>query len=180
MVQSVDRIRTTHVGSLPRPSDLLAMIVSRQEAAAAENGDFDARVLRAVADIVDKQIEVGLDIVNDGEVGRHGFISYINERLDGLRPGASESGSDYWGRSREGRAFPEYYEWTSRQQGSAAAVAIPKWVCCGSIRYKGHAAIDRDIDNLKAALRGHPMDGAFMYAISPANVERWQRNSFYS
>ncbi|MGD9766135.1 MAG: epoxyalkane--coenzyme M transferase [Pseudolabrys sp.] len=177
-MRSVDRILTTHVGSLPRPPALLQKIVDK-ETGRGTAADFAQSVRQAVDDIVAKQASVGLDIVNDGEMGRYGFISYINERLDGFRFGYLEDGSTYWGKSREGLAFPEYYNWSAKQQASAAAVNIAKWVCCGTVSYKGQAALDADIRNLQDAVSRHSVKGGFACAISTTNVETWQRNEFY-
>jgi 5-methyltetrahydropteroyltriglutamate--homocysteine methyltransferase len=180
MHRSVDRILTTHVGSLPRPPDLLAMIAARQNGVPVDTQAFDERVRSAVADAVRRQVEVGIDVVNDGEMGRYGFIPYINDRLGGFKPDPEEDGSNYWEASREGRAFPEFYAWVSKQPGSAASVTRERWNCCGPIHYKGQKAIATDIANLRHGLNGVTYADAFMPAISPANVEQWQRNRYYA
>ena len=95
MKRSTDRILTTHVGSLPRPEDLRAMILEKQQGQAVDEAAFAARVKRAVAETVRRQGEAGIDIVADGEMGRVGFIPYVNERLSGIEPSASAEAANY-------------------------------------------------------------------------------------
>jgi len=92
MKRSTDRILTTHVGSLPRPDDLRALIQKKQQGEAIDEAAFAARVKTAVAETVRRQAEAGIDIVADGEMGRIGFIPYVNERLAGIEPSASAEG----------------------------------------------------------------------------------------
>jgi len=169
MKGSVDRILTTHAGSLPRPADLLAMGPSRDETA------YAARVRRAVADVVRRQAETGLDVVADGEMSKPSFITYVTERLSGFEPSA-EPGALPWAGSKEAKAFPEFYEPTLRQSPNAAA---PRFVCTGPVRYVGHGRVQTDIDNLKAALAGLRVEEAFIPAIAPSNVEGRQKNAHY-
>ena len=89
MKRSIDRILTTHVGSLPRPDDLRALILQRQQGQPVDEAAFAARVKTAVAETVKQQAEAGIDIVADGEMGRIGFIPYVNERLSGIEPSAA-------------------------------------------------------------------------------------------
>ena len=167
MQRSVDRIITTHAGSLPRPADLLAM----------DPGDpaRAARVRAAVADVVLRQAECGLDVVTDGEMSKPSFITYVTDRLSGFEP-SREPGAAPWAGSREAAAFPEFYEPTLRQSPNAAA---PRFVCTGPVGYVGHARVHADIENLKTALAGVRVQEAFIPAISPSNVEGRQRNAYY-
>jgi len=84
MQRSTDRILTTHVGSLPRPADLYEMIKAKQEGGTIDAAAFATRVKGAVAETVKRQADAGIDIVADGEMGRVGFIPYVNERLTGI------------------------------------------------------------------------------------------------
>ena len=81
MKQSVERILTTHVGSLPRPPDLLEMIQAKERGEPLDTAAFATRIKSAVAEVVQRQAESGIDIIADGEMGRFGFIPYVNERL---------------------------------------------------------------------------------------------------
>ena len=179
MKRSTDRILTTHVGSLPRPDDLRALILQKQQGEAIDEAAFAARVKTAVAETVQRQAETGIDIVADGEMGRIGFIPYVNERLAGIEPSASAETANYWGQSREYRAFPEFYAWTASLPGTAGQTGRTRWVCTGPVSYKGMAALQLDIANLKAALDGQRHEEAFMPAVSPSNLANWNRNEHY-
>jgi len=133
MKQSSERILTTHVGSLPRPPDLLAMIQAKEQGAAVDTDAFAARVKSAVAEAVKKQADAGIDIVADGEMGRFGFIPYVNERLAGIEPRKNASRAGGWANSREYLAFPEYYQWAAQMPGMAGRAPPTQWVCTGPV-----------------------------------------------
>jgi 5-methyltetrahydropteroyltriglutamate--homocysteine methyltransferase len=157
---STDRIITTHVGSLPRPAQLL-------DALGEPASDDYPQVLReAVADAVRLQVEHGIDVVTDGELSKPGFFSYVTERLSRFeaRPELSAS---VW--SAEINDFPEYYEdyFARAMSGSAVAPPVPL-VCVGPIAYRGQEAIAADIANLKSALSGVAVQDAFMPAVAPS------------
>jgi 5-methyltetrahydropteroyltriglutamate--homocysteine methyltransferase len=177
MKRSADRILTTHAGSLPRPADLLELIRAKERGGAYDPVAFAARVRGAVKAMVGKQIQIGIDVIDDGEMGKSGFIPYVNERLAGFAVDRGRSGSPFAG-SREFRAFPEFYEWFGRALPSPAA-SLPHMVCTGPISYKGQAQVQADIDSLKAALEGTSVEEAFLPAISPAGIEEWQANRYY-
>jgi 5-methyltetrahydropteroyltriglutamate--homocysteine methyltransferase len=179
MKRSSERFLTTHVGSLPRPPDLLAMLEAKERGDAFDANAFAARVNNAVAEVVRRQADCRIDIMADGEMGRFGFIPYVNERLAGIEPRKSAGRAGAWAQSREYRAFPEYYEWFSQLPGSAGKAPPVQWVCTGPVSYKGHAALRRDIDTLKAALSGVAHEEAFMPAVSPANLANWNKNEYY-
>jgi 5-methyltetrahydropteroyltriglutamate--homocysteine methyltransferase len=175
MKHSIDRILTTHAGSLPRPDDWLAMMVERDKGGKPDPQAYAARNRQAVSDIVKKQLELGIDVIDDGEQGKPSFLTYIHERLGGFEPGGPRGSP--WAGSREVKAFPEYYEAMARAGGGPGAAT--KMICTGPITYKGQAALQNDIDNFKAALKGVDAADAFIPAISPANVEEWQQNAYY-
>jgi len=179
MKRSIDRILTTHVGSLPRPDDLAVLIREKAQGEAVDEAAFAARVKSAVAETVRHQTEAGIDIVADGEQGRIGFIPYVNERLTGIEPSPTVESANYWGRSREYQAFPEFYAWTASLPGTAGQTGRTRWVCTGPVSYKGHETLQRDIANLKAALEGQRYEEAFMPAVSPSNLANWNRNEHY-
>src|SRR5712692_10148551 len=180
MKRSTDRILTTHVGSLPRPDDLRAMIQQKQQGEAVDPAAFAARVESAVGEIVRRQTDSGIDIVADGEMGRVGFIPYVNERLAGIEPSAAGESANYWGQSREYRAFPEFYAWAASMPGTAGQTGRTRWVCTGPVSYKGLPALQQDIATLKSALAGQRHEEAFMPAVSPANLLNWNRNEHYN
>jgi 5-methyltetrahydropteroyltriglutamate--homocysteine methyltransferase len=175
MKHSVDRILTTHAGSLPRPDDWLAMMIERDKTGKSDAAAYVARNRQAVSDIVKKQVALGIDVIDDGEQGKPSFVTYIHERLGGFEPGGPRGSP--WAGSREVKAFPEYYEAMARGGGGPGAAT--KMICTAPITYKGHASLQNDIDNFKAALKGAEPADAFIPAISPANVEEWQKNAYY-
>ncbi len=172
MKHSTDRILTTHAGSLPRPPDLLDLVRSGDLTATEESGNAE-RLHKAVGAIVRKQIELGIDVIDDGEYGKPSFVSYINDRLGGYEVDTNAGPRNQWATSREGLSFPEFYAQTH------AASTHTHMICTGPITYKGHVHLKRDIDNLKAALNGVKPEEVFMPAISPTNIEDWQKNAFY-
>ncbi len=108
MKRSDHRILTTHAGSLPRPADLLTLIQAKASGQPHDPQAYATRARRAVAEIVRRQADLGLDIVDDGEMGKPGFIPYVNERLAGFEPDP-EAAVSPWKGSREVQAFPEFY-----------------------------------------------------------------------
>ncbi|MGE3283114.1 MAG: cobalamin-independent methionine synthase II family protein [Alphaproteobacteria bacterium] len=179
MKRSTDRILTTHVGSLPRPDDLRTMIIQKQRGEPINKTMLVSRVKRAVAETVQRQAEAGIDIIADGEMGRIGFIPYVNERLTGIEPSFGAEPANYWNQSREYRAFPEFYAWATQMPGAAGQTGRTRWVCTGPVAYRGLAALQQDIATLKEALAGARHEEAFMPAVSPSNLANWNRNEHY-
>jgi 5-methyltetrahydropteroyltriglutamate--homocysteine methyltransferase len=163
---------------LPRPADLLQAMQAKEGGQPYDRDAYAARVRRAVAEVVRQQVEAGLDVVDDGEMGKPSFVTYVNERLGGFEPSQEAPGESPWGGSREVAAFPEFYAWAARALGAPRARAS-HMVCTGPITYTGHAHVQRDIDTLEAALQGVSVEEAFLPAISPSNVEGWQTNKYY-
>ncbi len=174
---ATDRILTTHTGSLPRPDTLVELMQAKDAGRSYDLAAFDAAVRDAVAEIVHRQVGLGIDVVDDGEESKVGFVAYVNDRLAGFEPYEAK-GSPFAG-SREFRAFPEYYQWVLRTQGGGPGAGVPHMACTGPISYKGQALLRADLDNLKAALRGLSPADVFVPSASPASVEGWQRNDFY-
>jgi 5-methyltetrahydropteroyltriglutamate--homocysteine methyltransferase len=169
MKRSTDRILTTHVGSLARPPDLLDMMKARVGGESIDNAAYEQRVTQAVADIVRRQLDSGIDVVTDGEQGKLGFSAYVGERLSGFEPRTGPIDANEF--SEEVAAFPEYYERYFGQAMHGGAVAkIDPVVCTGPIEYKGTEALRRDLANLQAAVtNGEPQD-VFVPAVAPAGV----------
>src|SRR5262249_22876872 len=105
MHRSTDRILTTHTGSLPRPDELVTLLEARDQREARSAPEFDARVKDAVAEIVRKQVAAGVSVVNDGEMSKVGYSTYVTERLTGFE-GESRVGPPLV----EARAFPEFFQ----------------------------------------------------------------------
>src|SRR3989442_6933642 len=157
-----NRILTTHVGSLPRPHDLLDLMKAKLSGADYDRAAYDQRVHKAVAEIVRKQVETGIDIVADGEQSKSGFFTYVKERLDGFEPKPGKK-TGYF--AAEIASFPEYYADYFKQAmlGGTVAPFVPL-VCTGPIRYRDLVPLKRDIENLRAAMQSTGVQSAFMPA----------------
>jgi len=163
--RSANRILTTHTGSLARPKPLLDLMVAKARGEAVDPAAYNERAREAVAEVVRKQAESGIDVVNDGEQSKAGFYVYAVERLGGLEP--SEAGVDpraTW--QEEVEAFPEYYQQYFSQNMQRVGGTKPL-VVSGPITYKGQAAVQADIANLKTALAGVSVEEAFMPSLGP-------------
>jgi 5-methyltetrahydropteroyltriglutamate--homocysteine methyltransferase len=169
MKRSTERILTTHCGSLARPQDLIEIMRVKENGQPYDHVGFARRVRSAVADVVSKQVENGVDIVCDGEQSKAGFAVYVRERLTGFEPRPTQPAESPLRRWRDVQAFPEYYEEYFKQnmRGIAPSHAL---VCVGPVTYKGQAAVQTDIENLKAALQGMQPAEVFMPAIAPRSL----------
>jgi 5-methyltetrahydropteroyltriglutamate--homocysteine methyltransferase len=170
MKRSTHRILTTHVGSLARPKDLLDLMKAKVNGEPYDHQAYTERVRSAVAEVVRRQVESGIDVVTDGEQGKPGFFAYVQERLSGFEAQSPErGGARQW--ATEIAAFPEYYEqYFSRAMLGARIVERIALVCRGPVSYRGQEAVRRDIDNLKAALEGLEPEEVFMPAVAPSGV----------
>src|SRR5882672_4662126 len=162
MKRSTERILTTHVGSLARPDALVPILKARDRVQPYDRETYAKLVRDAVADVVRRQADAGVDIVTDGEQGKASFFGYIVERFDGFtrKPVPAGQEGNPRGTSREYRAFPDYYVWSERIAEWAGGRGGDRRhgvdVCTGPVVYKGHAAVRSDIENLKTAVKGLP------------------------
>lgn len=172
MRQSTDRILTTHTGSLPRPETLLPLLMADNAGELTDRPALDGQVRQAVAETVRKEVESGVDVVNDGEMGKISYSTYVSGRLTGF-----ESHTHVQMRPRNDSAdFPDYAENQFRQGGAAR---VPRYACTGPVRYTGHALVRRDIENLKVATQGVDVADVFMTAASPGVIAYFQPNQHY-
>ncbi|MFP6635426.1 MAG: cobalamin-independent methionine synthase II family protein [Dehalococcoidia bacterium] len=186
MKTSVDRILTTHVGSIPRPESIKELLRARLEGRDVDEGQLADRVQEAVGDVVRRQNEAGIDVVSDGEMSKTSFILYTDQRLTGFSqvemgdsgmPASNLAGP--WARRietrHEWRAFREYYvDYLPREMPPVA----PPTVCTGPITYKGEDILQRDLENFKAALGRVNVEEAFVPSIAPSMIGRDQ-NKYY-
>jgi 5-methyltetrahydropteroyltriglutamate--homocysteine methyltransferase len=174
MKRSEHRILTTHVGSLPRPKELLEL-AGFGKGRPQDPAEYDRRLRQAVADVVQKQAEVGIDIVNDGEFGKESWANYILARITGFEVRPDQLRPLEWlGRDRE--RFAEYLA----KELPRALTGAPTEACIGPIRYHDRDSIRRAIDNLDAALRSVEVAEAFMTAVAPASTAYDGVNEFYA
>jgi 5-methyltetrahydropteroyltriglutamate--homocysteine methyltransferase len=164
--RSDSRILTTHVGSLARPHDLLDAMKAR-ESGSQDGWAIDELVREAVADVVRRQAEAGIDVVTDGEQSKLGFFQYLVERFDGMenRPGRLALAPSW---QLEVEMFPEYYaEYLKKYSSDSGPTTANVMVCTGPISYAGREAVAKDIENLKAALDEVDVEEAFLPAPAP-------------
>jgi 5-methyltetrahydropteroyltriglutamate--homocysteine methyltransferase len=168
--QNNDHIQTTHIGSLPRPHDLLDLLKAKYAGQSYDARALDAALSRAVADCVRKQVDCGIDIVTDGEYSKPGFFTYIRERFDGFEQRPDQKLIIF---QEEVAAFPEYYAqyFKDAMMGGAILPIVPV-VCTAPVKYKGEARLQVDIANLKAAAEaaGVPAHHVFLPATAPSGV----------
>ncbi len=177
MKHSTERILTTHAGSLPQPDDLKAMTVAKNNGQPYDQQAFAKRVRSAVAEVVKKQIDCGLDIINDGELGKPNFSRYARGRLSGFveRPAKPEERpSTIFGRDL--KEFPEYFQ---KRLATMRGENLWRVFCNGPLKYIGHAAVQAEIETFKAALQGVKVEEAFLPAIAPGTLEHWLKNDYY-
>jgi len=177
------RILTTHAGSLIRPPELLAFLAAMERGEPVDNDAYEDCLSRGVADIVRRQAEAGIDVVDDGEMGKATWITYLYERVSGLEiRTVSLEGRSFLPPSRDRQAFPEFYAEHDAEISPADAADAPAtgrvWVCTGPIVYDP-TALQHDIANLKAALEAVDVTAAFLPVVAPASVY-WLENEYYA
>jgi 5-methyltetrahydropteroyltriglutamate--homocysteine methyltransferase len=171
MKLSTERILTTHVGSLPRPQDVVDQLFAQDRGDAIESATFDATMRRAVADVVRQQADAGIDIVSDGEMSKISYATYIRHRLSGFATGPVPRATP-----RDLDEFPEYRDRLAQEGGT------PKYlrpICKGAIAVKDNAPLERDLINFRDALQTVNVTEAFMSAASPGVIAVFQPNEFY-
>lgn len=171
MKRSTRRILTTHTGSLPRPDDLTQMVQGREKGASVVQGALDDRVRAAVTEVVRQQIESGIDVVNDGELSKIGYSTYVKDRLTGF--------------DGEGKLFPvgdmkDYPTFGIRLLGERALAEMNTPACTGPIKWKDKESVRKDIDNFKVALKGVKPQDTFLSAASPGVISLFLPNQYYS
>ena len=183
MKRSVERIITTHCGSLPRPLDLVGQLFARDNGAPYDTDELSAGVQKSVKDVVEKQCSIGVDTINDGEHSKSSFSAYTGQRLSGFQ--LTDRPFGFVGVSRDRAEFgPVYEENAVMCAARPSRVKVPRrhqgYVCTGPIRYVGQAALEADIANMKAAAAGKAHAEIFMTAISPNNVAMYYGNEYYA
>jgi 5-methyltetrahydropteroyltriglutamate--homocysteine methyltransferase len=177
MKRSTERILVTHAGSLARPKDLMEMLLARNDGKPYDREALPQRLRSAVAEVAQKQIECGVDIVNDGELGKSNFSRYARERLSGFveRP----AGPDFKPTSIFGRDMIEFPDYFNRGGRTSIGHHSRVFYCAEPLKYVGHDEVKADIENLKAALHGKQFEEAFLPAIAPGTMEHWMKNEYY-
>jgi 5-methyltetrahydropteroyltriglutamate--homocysteine methyltransferase len=170
MIRSTQRFLTTHTGSLPRPDDLVRIMYAKEEGVPVDGALLAARVRTAVADVVRKQTEAGIDIVNDGEMSKPSYATYVKDRLDGF--GGTGNTFVY----QDLAQFPKLAQ---RVFGDPGRSRRKTPACNAPIDVRDGDAARTDVENLKAALAAVNAPHAFMSAASPGLVSLFFRNDHY-
>jgi 5-methyltetrahydropteroyltriglutamate--homocysteine methyltransferase len=170
MIRSTERFLTTHTGSLPRPDDLVLSMYAKEEGAPVDGAGLAARVRAAVAEVVRRQVDAGIDIVNDGEMSKPSYATYVKDRLDGF--GGSGNTFVY-------QDLVQFPKLAQRVFGDPGRSRRKTPACNGPIKVRDADAARIDVENLKAALVGTKAKDAFMSAASPGLVSLFFRNDHY-
>jgi len=180
-----DRILTTHVGSLIRPTELTDFLLKKQNGESINEAAYEDCLRRSVADVVRKQADVGIDIISDGEFGKNlSWSRYVLERMGGFEERhVGGVGSIRATAGKDRREFAEFYAEYEAVNGfvgmgrSFAKTGL--WYVTGPITYTGQAVIKRDIEDFKAALKGVKYEGAFLPVVAPASVAPERGEEYY-
>jgi len=170
MKRSVDRFLTTHTGSLPRPPDLVDMMFAKEEGVPVESAALASRIRGAVAEVVQKQLAAGVDIVNDGEMSKPSYATYIKDRLDGF----GGTGNTFVYQDLVG--FPDLARRAFNDPGRSRRKTP---ACNAPIKIRDVTAVNHDVENLKAAVAGRDPADVFVSAASPGVVSLFFRNDYY-
>jgi 5-methyltetrahydropteroyltriglutamate--homocysteine methyltransferase len=170
MKRSTQRFLTTHTGSLPRPDDLIQMMFAREEGTAVDPEALGARIRSAVASVVGKQTAAGVDIVNDGEMSKPSYATYIKDRLTGF--GGASHPLQY-------QDLVDFPGMARRVFGDPGRARRKTPACTGPIAVRDTAAAQVDVDNLAAALVSAKAEETFMSAASPGVISLFFRNDHY-
>ncbi len=170
MIRSTERFLTTHTGSLPRPDDLVRMMYAKEEGVPVEPAALAARVRAAVAEVVKKQVDAGIDAVNDGEMSKPSYATYVKDRLAGF--GGTGNTFVY-------QDLADFPNLARRVFGDPGRSRRKTPACNAPIAVRDPHAAQADVDNLAAALAAAGRTDAFMSAASPGVVSLFFRNDHY-
>jgi 5-methyltetrahydropteroyltriglutamate--homocysteine methyltransferase len=176
MTTSSDRILTTHVGSLPRPAELLLLLQAQSRDEPHDRSRLQTLLDAAVAQMVASQVEAGVDIVNDGEMSKVAYTFYVKRCLSGIASGAPGVGM-----GKENADFTDHPDFAAqvRRRGGALGQRVVFPVCNASVKYSNLSPLRADLDRLKAAADQFGATKAFVPAPSPGILVRFIRNEFY-
>jgi 5-methyltetrahydropteroyltriglutamate--homocysteine methyltransferase len=176
MKRSINRIHTTHTGSLPRPPEILEAVRAQAQGWSFNTAAYELALRKHVFEIVRKQVEAGIDVVSDGEFSKPSFRGYLAERLGGFEARVPKGGIPVPGPvapdGRDAGMFPDYYQGMLEHNPFANAIRVAPRVCVGPIQYVGHKALQRDIENLKQAIAAANAEEGFIPSSGPIPVDQ--------
>jgi 5-methyltetrahydropteroyltriglutamate--homocysteine methyltransferase len=170
MKRSVDRILTTHTGSLPRPADLIRTMFAREEGVPVDGAVLGTRIRSAVAEVVRKQVDAGIAVVNDGEVSKPSYATYVKDRLTGF--GGTSQALQY-------QDLVDFPEMAKRVFGDPGRSRRKTPACTGPIGVRDPGAAQADVDNLRAAVTAVGAHDVFVSAASPGVISLFFRDDHY-
>jgi 5-methyltetrahydropteroyltriglutamate--homocysteine methyltransferase len=182
MKLSTDRILTTHVGSLPRPPDLLAFLEAREIGRDFDSAAFEESLSASVDEIVGKQVAAGIDIVCDGELGKISYTFYVRHRLSGITAfrGADTDKPPQTGAHRDLLDHPDFMQRLNQARGGTSWFSRDTVPCCtGAVAYRDRRPLEIDLHNLAAACANAKPVEAFMNAASPGVLTKFVPDRFY-
>ena len=177
MKRSSERILVTHAGTLPRSPELMEINLAKNEGKSYDQTAYSQRLRDAVSEVVRRQVECGVDIVNDGEQAKSNFSRYTRERLSGFVERAADP--NYQPTSIFGRDAVDFPEYFNRGGRTSIGHHARLFFCNEPIKYVGHAAVQSDIENFKTALQQVNVEEAFLPAVAPGTMEHWMKNEYY-
>jgi 5-methyltetrahydropteroyltriglutamate--homocysteine methyltransferase len=181
MKRSSNRILTTHVGSLIRPPRLLELVRAREDGEAADVRAYEECLKDSVAEVVRRQAQAGIDVVNDGEFGKSTSWSlYALKRVSGFEMRPIRPGADPFARGADRERFKEFYaELEGGNDRTWSNVTKQEAVCVAPVQYTGLVELQHDIDNLKAGLKGVKVEEAFLPVAAPSSAIPDRKNEYY-
>ncbi len=167
---SIDRILTTHVGSMPRPQALVDVLLKKDHGEAYDPGDYERTIRQAVAAVVARQVAAGVDIPSDGEASKVSYSTYMMDRLTGF------GGDNERKVALDLAPYPEFRAKMARMTGSQE---FRRASCIGPVEVKDLEPLRIDIDNMRAAMAAEGVEEGFMNSASPGLVTAFQPNQYY-
>jgi 5-methyltetrahydropteroyltriglutamate--homocysteine methyltransferase len=182
MKRSTDRILTTHVGSLPRPPDLLEFLEARETGQSSDQAAFDACLAASIGEVVKKQVSAGIDVVCDGELGKISYTFYVRHRLSGITAfrGGDNDKPPQTAAHRDILDHPDYMQRLAQARGGTSWFSREAVPCCtGPVAYSNRRSLETDLNNLAAACAAAEPLEVFMNAASPGVLTKFVPDRYY-
>lgn len=179
MTHGLNRITCTHAGALPRSEELTGMVYAQAGGTPTDEADLKARIAAETRIVVARQLECGVDCVNDGEMAKSNFTAYAGQRLTGFALRPEDQRPEGYPLSIIARDIQRYAKYFEKTGGWVVQVA-PNNVVVEDLKYVGQEAISEDIANFKAALEVHQPQQAYLPSVTPGSIEHWLANEHYA
>jgi 5-methyltetrahydropteroyltriglutamate--homocysteine methyltransferase len=182
MAVSGNRIRVTHAGALPRSPELAKLVWAKGNGAPYDEAELARRLDAELAETIRRQVEIGIDSINDGELSKTSFTQYCASRIGGYETHPYDPAHDPEPLSIGARDIRKFREYFAKGHAKFVTLDPPKltYVCTGPLRYVGHAELQEDLQRFKNALAGVAYNEAYLPANTPGTIEHWLRNQYYA